>query len=270
MRLAAWLARRFAPAAAAVLSALVVPPPAAAQDIAHHLAGIDATFVVVDGASGKVMRHDASHAARRYAPCSTFKIANTAILLEAGAATDLDAPVRYDPALGLTNPDWARDLSLREAYRVSALWLFRDLARKAGIGEVRRVLQSLDFGNGRSGDRIRDRPFWVDGTLLVSADEQVDFLQRLHLGRLPLSERTLRLTREAMLAEATPRWRLSAKTGSCLAASGGVNLWYVGYVERAEATHYFALHMNPAKYQPLMDRRIPIARAILAELDILN
>jgi beta-lactamase class D len=269
MRLAVWLARRLLPAAA-LLSAFVHPLPAAAQDIGRHLAGIDATFVVLDGATGKVIRHDVAHSARRYAPCSTFKIANTAILLETGAAPDLDTPVRYDPALGLTNPDWARDLTLREAYKVSALWLFRDLARKAGIGEVRRVLQSLDFGNGRSGDRIRDRPFWVDGTLLVSADEQVDFLKRLHQGQLPLSERTLRLTREAMVAKTTPRWRLSAKTGSCLAASGGVNLWYVGYVERADATHYFALHMNPAKYQPLMDQRIPIARAILAELGILD
>ncbi len=243
---------------------------ASAQDFARHLGGIDATFVVRNGASGETIRHDPAHAAQRYAPCSTFKIPNTAILLETRTVADLDEIVPYDPALGLKNPDWAKDLSLRAAYRASALWVYRALARDAGIAEVKRVLRVLSYGNGKAGNSIRDRPFWVDGTLLISADEQVDFLQRLHTGNLDLSRRTLELTREALVADATPRWRLSAKTGACLNAGGGVNLWYVGYVERAEATHYFALHMNPARYQPLMDRRVALARAMLTDLGIID
>ena len=58
-------------------------------------------------------------------------------------------------------------------------------------------------------------PFWVDGTLRISANEQVAFLKRLYEGRLGLSDRTTRLTKEIMVAEETPTWRLSAKTGAC-------------------------------------------------------
>lgn len=264
------------PVAAALLVAgllaagLAQPAAAAADAVARHLAGIDATFVLRDGASGETLRHDARHAAARFAPCSTFKIPNTAILLEAGAISGLDEAVRYDPALGIGNPAWARDLSLRQAYATSALWVYRALARKAGAGEVARLLAAMDYGNGRTGGRIRDRPFWVDGTLLVSADEQVDFLQRLHAGRLGISERSMRLTREAMAADAGAGWRLSAKTGACRAGGGVVNLWYVGYVERARATHFFALHIRAPDYQPLMDRRVALTRDILRDLGLID
>ena len=256
-------------AAAGLILAALAPAPASAQEISRHLAGIDAAFVLHDSATGKTLRLGGAHASRRFAPCSTFKIPNTALLLEAGVA-GLDEKIRYDPALGIKNPAWARDLSLRDAYHASALWVFRSLARKAGVPEVRRILSKMDYGNGRMGDRIRDRPFWVDGTLLISPDEQVDFLQRLREGRLGLSARTTALTREAMVADRGARWTLSAKTGSCRAEDGGVNLWYVGYVEREDATHYFALHMSAPTYQPLMDRRIPITRAILADLGLID
>ncbi|MBX3531243.1 MAG: class D beta-lactamase [Rhizobiaceae bacterium] len=265
-----WQILRHGIAVAAVLTGAALPAPAAAQDFARHLAGIDAAFVLRNGATGETVRHAPKHAAKRFAPCSTFKIPNTAILLETGAAADLDAVVPYDPALKIANPAWARNLSLREAYRESALWVYRALSRKVEMAAIRRVLAAMDYGDGRTGKSIRDRPFWVDGTLKISADEQVAFLQRLHQGKAGLSERTARLTREAMVAEENPRWRLSAKTGSCRADGGGVNLWYVGYVERADTTHYFALHMSAADYQPLMDRRVPIARAILADLDVID
>lgn len=260
------LARRLVLAAAMVLAVLW---PAAA-DIARHFDGIDGAFVVRNGATGETIRHDPAHAATRFAPCSTFKIPNTAILIETGAARDLDHSLPYDPALGLNNPDWARDQTLRSAFNVSALWYYRAMARKAGIDAVSAMLAHLDYGNGQTGGSIGQVPFWVDGTLLISPDEQVDFLARLHEGRLVLSDRAMRLTREAMVAEETPRWRLSAKTGACRPGGGKVSLWYVGTVERDGTAHHFALHMTDTGYDRLMARRIPVARAILADLGILD
>lgn len=265
----AWPPRRGLAAAAALLASLL-SAPAANADAESRLAGIDAAFVLRNGTTGETLRHAPKHAAQRFAPCSTFKIPNTAILLETGAVADLDERVPYDPALGISNPVWARDHSLRTGYETSALWVFRSLARKAGADRLAGVLAKMDYGNGETGNRIRDRPFWVDGTLLVSPDEQVDFLQRLHEGRLGLSARTTQLTREAMVADSGTTWRLSAKTGACRAAAGGVNLWYVGYVERRDATHYFALHMRARDCQPLMDRRVALARAILADFGLLD
>jgi len=260
--------RRLALATAALL-ALMSPAAAETPDISGHFAGIDGAFVLRDGRTGETLRHGPGHAATRFAPCSTFKIPNTAILLETGAARDLDHVLPYDPALGLKNPDWARDQTLRSAFKVSALWYYRTMAQKAGIDAVSSVLSRLDYGNGRAG-QIGRQPFWVDGTLAISPDEQVDFLARLHEGRLALSERTLRLTREAMVAEETPRWRLSAKTGACRPGGGKVSLWYIGTVERDGLARHFALHMTDTGYDRLMARRIPMTRAILTQLGILD
>ncbi len=42
--------------------------------------------MLLDGQTGAFTRWNAARADQRFAPCSTFKIPNTAILLETGAA----------------------------------------------------------------------------------------------------------------------------------------------------------------------------------------
>jgi beta-lactamase class D len=98
----------------------------------------------------------------------------------------------------------------------------------------------------------------------------VEFLRRFYQGRLRLSARTVRLTKEIMVAEEAPGWRLSAKTGACHPAGEETSNWYVGYVEKGGAVYYFALQMGGKDYGRAYSERIPISRAILTELGILN
>jgi beta-lactamase class D len=250
------------------LLCLLVAGPAAAQDLSKHFQGIDGTFVLLDGQTGAVTRWNAARAEQRFAPCSTFKVPNTAILLDTGAAPDPDTVVTYDPAWQASRE--ARDHTLRSAYAVSALWYYHALARKAGLPAVTRLVKQFGYGNAdTSGGVAGDRPFWIDGTLRVSANEQVAFLKRLHENRLGLSDRTARLTKEIMVAEQRPEGTLRAKTGACHPAGDRqVTLWYVGYVEKPAGVWYFALELGDTAYDPLMAQRVPKARAILAELGI--
>jgi beta-lactamase class D len=73
-----------------------------------------------------------------------------------------------------------------------------------------------------------------------------------------------------MVAEEAPGWRLSAKTGACHSAGEETSNWYVGYVEKGGAVYYFALQMGGKDYGRAYSERIPISRAILTELGILN
>ena len=58
----------------------------AQPDVASHFAGLNGTFVLLDGTTGeKHVRHNPP-AHQRFSPCSTFKIPHTAILPESGAA----------------------------------------------------------------------------------------------------------------------------------------------------------------------------------------
>ena len=249
---------------------LLTAAPAAAQDLARHFQGIDGTFVLLDGQTGGLTRWNAARADRRFAPCSTFKIPNSAILLETGAAADPGVVVPYDPALKGSREVWRQDHTLRSAYRESVLWYYHALARKAGLPAVSRLVKQFGYGNAdTSGGVAGDRPFWIDGTLRISANEQVAFLQRLHEHRLGVSDRTSRLTKEIMIAERRPEGTLRAKTGACHPAGDQqVTLWYVGSVEKPAGVWYFALELGYRTYDPLMDQRVPKARAILADLGI--
>lgn len=113
-------------------------------------------------------------------------------------------------------------------------------------------------------------PFWVDGPLRISADEQAKFLRRFYEGRLGLSERTTTLTKEIMVDEETPARRLSAKTGACRPQDEQTSNWYVGYVEKNRNVYYFALQIGADDFGRAYSERISISRAILKDLGILT
>ncbi|HUF25297.1 MAG TPA: penicillin-binding transpeptidase domain-containing protein [Vicinamibacterales bacterium] len=256
----------------AILALLAVAAiRAQSPDLTEHFRDLNGTFVLLNGSSGKNVRHNRKRAAERFAPCSTFKIPNTAILLESGTVSDPGFILEYDPALRQPQ-HWARDFDLRGAFKASALWYYQVMARRAGMQTVQDFLEHFRYGNGDvSGGLDRTgNPFWVDGSLRISADEQVDFLRRFYEGQLGLSDRTTRLTREIMVVEDTPSWRLSAKTGACQPDGEDTSNWYVGYVEKDKAVYYFALQMGARDYGRAYSQRVPIARAILTELGILK
>ena len=252
---------------------LLAPSISARQqpNIARHFGDLDGTFVMFDATTGKYLRHNPKRAQERFAPCSTFKVPNTAILLESGAAAGPDTVLKYDPALEQPK-QWARDFDLRGAFKASALWYYQALSRRAGIDTERRFVERFDYGNHdvSGGMERTGRPFWVDGTLRISANEQVEFLKRFYEGRLGLSERTTTLTKEIMVTEDTPSWRLSAKTGACRPAGSLASNWYVGYVEKGSAVYYFALQIGSKDFGRAYEGRIAISRAILTDLGVLR
>ena len=139
---------------------LFIARPAAAQDLSRHFQGIEGTFVLLDGQTGAFTRWNAARADQRFAPCSTFKIPNTAILLETGAAADPEFVVKYDPALKASREAWRQDHTLRSAYRDSVLWYYHALSKKAGLPAEARLVKQFGYGNadtsgGVAGDASR-------------------------------------------------------------------------------------------------------------------
>jgi len=146
------------------------------------------------------------------------------------------------------------------------------LAKSLGISAEQRFLKQLRYGNQSASGGLDGSagPFWIDGTLRISADEQVEFLRRLYEGQLGLAERTTNLTKSIMVAESTPRWRLSAKTGACRPPGEDATMWYVGYVERDSNVYYFALQFGAKEFGTLFEQRVSKAKAILADLGVLD
>jgi beta-lactamase class D len=248
---------------------LATPPP----DLSRHFVDIQGTFVLLNDMTGEYIRYNDERAAEQFPPCSTFKIPNTAILLESAVAPDPDYVVKYDPTLKESNSDWARDHTMRSAFRFSVLWYYQTLARRAGMPLESRFVRQFNYGNMDTRGGGLDKtglPFWVDGSLRISANEQVAFLKRLYEGRLGLSERTMRLTKDIMLTEMTPTWTLSAKTGACQPAGEDTANWYIGYVEKREGVYYFALEMGDKDFGRAFSERVSKTREILTDLGVLR
>jgi beta-lactamase class D len=222
-------------------------------DVSAHFAGLNGTFVLLNGSTGEYVRYNRSRAAERFAPCSTFKIPHTAILLESGAAPDPTFTLKYDPALKQPS-NWAQDFDLSGAFKASALWYYQTMARRLRMPAEHQFVQRFQYGNS-------DTSGGIDETGNPSAVLRGPaWLIRTHDA----------VTKEIMVAQNTARWRLSAKTGACQPQGQETSNWYVGYVEKAGTVYYFALQMGATDYGRAYSERIPITRAILTELGILN
>ena len=234
---------------------------------AFAYAGVTGTFAMLDPADGSVRVYDASRAAARFVPASTFKIPNTLIGLDCGAVADVDEVFPYDGGERCLEA-WKEDMGLREAIRVSNVPVYQELARRIGLKRMRAAVESFGYGNHEIGNVV-DR-FWLDGPLAISALEQVDFLRRLTNGELPVQPESLAAVREITLLEETDAFALHGKTGWTGAGTAnepGIG-WFVGWIETDGRTYPFALNID-LDDQALLDRRQAVARECLRLLGVL-
>ena len=118
-----------------------------------------------------------------------------------------------------------RDLTLVEAFALSALPHYQQLVREIGKAEMKGFLTSVGYGNANM-DGGLDR-FWIDGGLRISPIQQVQFLERLLANRLPFSLETMKTVKKLLL-NAYPDPSISAKTG--WTDIEGQNFgWWVGW-----------------------------------------
>ena len=106
---------------------------------------------------------------------------------------------------------------------------------------MQHYLDAAGYGNRKVGSQVD--LFWLDGTLRISADEQVEFLKQLYRDDLPFSKRSLETVRQIMLIEEDELHRLRGKTGSGIAGDQYIG-WFVGYEERNGDVYFFALNIK--------------------------
>jgi beta-lactamase class D len=245
--------------------------PDATPDLAHHFGDITGTFVLLDGATSRTVRHNAERARTRFLPASTFKIPNTLIALETGVAAGPDHALAWDsvraPRQGWWPAVWARDHTLATALPASVVWYYQELARRIGGERMTDYLNRFGYGNRDIGGGIDQ--FWLTGELRISADEQVDFLRRFHNGELGVSERSARIVRELIVLEEAAEYRLSGKTGWAGLDSDAEDVgWLVGYLERGGDVHFFAMNIVIRSNEDAA-ARLRITRSILTELGLM-
>ena len=228
------------------LGCLLIRPTAADEApearLAKLFAGHQGAFVMLDVSRGTFTRFNPDRCRERFSSCSTFKIPNSLFGLETGVIPDAEYRMRWDGTKHPIEP-WNRDHTLRTAIADSVVWYYQKLAAMVGMDRMAKHVRALRYGNqDLSGGLTR---FWLESSLKISPEEQVEFLRRLHLRELPFSPRSMENVSEIMKLGETEKGVLRGKTGTAGDPRAGIAThgWFVGSVTRGGSAHVFATHI---------------------------
>ncbi|QMW02493.1 class D beta-lactamase [Spirosoma foliorum] len=254
---------------------LLLSPSALAQDFRTPFKDCNLTgsITIYDYRHKKWIISDQTDDRRPTLPASTFKIINLLIALETGVITDEHTLVKWPGSTDTTlygyRPDIYKDLSVKEAFEVSAGWAFIELAKKIGREKYKHYLTLAKYGNGNLAENGED--FWNFGPFGISPHNQVLFLIEVFEGKTPFSKRNVEILKKVMINPQMGTYTLRAKTG--WTRVDGLDLgWWVGYIEQGKNTFFFATRVTKPRSVLNPDFgtcRKRITKAVLQQLGIL-
>ncbi len=204
--------------------------------------------------NGRLLKQEGDCSAR-HAPWCTFNIAISMMGYESGILTDQSTPtLQYQPSYK-SDREVCRQPHVPSSWmKHSVVWYSQAITQKLGMDRFKDYVAKFDYGNQKlSGDKGKNNGLtncWLSSSLQISGEEQVEFLQKLLSGRLPVSKWAQTLTRDILYVEDLANgWKFYGKTG------GGPNPdnthnkglqmgWFVGWIEKADRHIAFAHYIE--------------------------
>lgn len=250
----------------AVLAAASVLPSRAIAEVAPQRSEIRdalAKHFTDDGTAGTfagykvedylVIASDKDRSGEGMLPASTYKIPNSLIALETGVVSDPDKDVFKWDGVKREIEAWNRDHTMRSAIAASAVPVYQVIARRIGQERMQKYVDLFEYGNRNIGGGIDQ--FWLTGDLRIDPIQQIDFVDRLRRGVLPISKRSQDLVRDILPVTKVGESVIRAKSGLLGAEIGKPSLgWMVGWAEKGSEQTVFALNMDCREPRLIADR----------------
>lgn len=229
---------------------------------------VEGCFTMFNNSDGKVTVYNLNLDTTRLLPASTFKIVNSLIGLETGVITDEKMVIKWD-GIKRSNEDWNKDMTMEQAFKISCVPYYQEVARRIGKDTMKLWLDSMNYGNKNIGNKIDS--FWLDNNLKISADEQLGLVKRLYFDQLPFQKRTQQIVRDVMLQEDNAAYSLSYKTGSGVDEKNNNIGWMVGWIEENKHPYFFVTVVKSTDAAIDMKAiRLNITKGILKQLGFFN
>jgi beta-lactamase class D len=266
---------RFAKLALLLLLLCLPPRTIRAQDLKSFFQDTNGAFVLYDLRLDRYVRYNEPRCRQRFSPKSTFKIPNSLIGLDTGVISDANFVIPWDrqkyPPQDNWNEEpfnhWGRNQTLRSAIKYSVVWYYRELAKRVGENRMQKYVAGFNYGNRDISGGIDN--FWLNNSLKISADEQIEFLKAFYTGRLPVAKRSTDIVKDILVLEQTSSFKLSGKTGGGPIAEATFIGWFVGYLETKNDVYFFALNIEGADFVSIRDKRVELTKQILKRLGYL-
>ena len=219
---------------------------------------------MLNNADGEITVYNMELDTMRFTPASTFKIINSLIGLQTGKILDTDMVIKWD-GVKRFNPEWNRDMTMKEAFKVSNVAYYQEVARRIGMDTMKRWIDSVSYGNRNVNGPIDS--FWLDNTLKISPDEQLGLMKRLYFDQLPFRKSVQQAVREVMLQEDNTAYKLSYKTGWGFDENNNSIGWVSGWIEENRHVYFFVTLVKSKDPQTDMKAvRLNITKDILKQL----
>jgi beta-lactamase class D len=225
------------------------------DDLAKRFAdvGTAGTFVGYKTDDYLITASDKDRSGQAFLPASTFKIPNSLIALETGVVGDPDKDVFKWDGVKRSIEAWNQDHTLRSAIAASAVPVYQEIARRIGAERMQKYVDLFEYGNRNIGGGIDQ--FWLNGDLRIDPIQQVDFVDRLRRGVLPVAKRSQDLVRDIVPVTMAGDATIRAKSGLLGAELGKPSLgWLVGWVEKGGTQTVFALNLDVREPRHIADR----------------
>ena len=232
---------------------------------------VEGCFALMNNATGKFTVYNLSrYRDSAYQPASTFKIVNSLIGLQTGKIVNDSMIIKWD-GVKRWKEDWNKDLTMYEAFRVSSLPYYQEVARRIGKDTMQLWLDSLKYGAKSDTDKVRIASavdsFWIDNSIKVTPDQQLGLVKKLYFDELPFFKTYQEIVKRAMLFEDKPNYRLGYKTGWGFKENGNAIGWITGWIEENNHPYFFVLNIESAdKDFDMFTVRMKMLKDILKQL----
>jgi beta-lactamase class D len=239
-----------------------------------HDCNIDGSITIYDYRAKKWISSDINDSHFATLPASTFKIINTLIVLETGAVSNENVMIKWPGGTDTIKygyrPDIYHDMSMKDAFKLSAGWAYVELAKRISKDEYKRFLSNAQYGNADVS--IDDPDFWNFGKLAISPANQIQILIGVYEETLPFSKKSFAVLKDLMKEEETDNYTLRAKTGWTRYDGKDIG-WWIGYIEKKDEVYFFATRLIKGRITENPDFgkcRKQITKTILKQMGVLR
>lgn len=229
---------------------------------------VDGTFALYNNGQGNFNIYNlARYKDSAFTPASTFKIVNSLVGLQTGRISNTKMVIKWD-GIDRGMPEWNKDLTMAEAFNVSSVPFFQEIARRIGKDTMQTWLDSLSYGTKKITTKIDS--FWLDNSLKIKPDEQLGLVKKLYFEQLPFTKTTMEAVKKIMVQENNSNYTLAYKTGWGYKENGKSIGWVIGWIEENKHPSFFVLNFEGEHNIDMINIRKKILQNCLTQLGYLQ
>jgi beta-lactamase class D len=235
-------------------------------------------FILINGTTSAVIREYGPHVNEPVTPACSFNIALSLMGYDAGILKDDKTPTwNFEEGYDDFSESWKASQTPQTWMTRSCLWYSKILGLQLGLKTIQRYLALLEYGNQDMSGGLAapgpNNPAWISSSLKISPKQQVDFVQKMIHGNLPISSHSIQMSKLLLFKEELPEgWKLYGKTGlgSILGEEGFLLKirWFVGWIENNNSFFPFAYQMREKEID--VSQTVPRVKQLLEESNVMH